>query len=136
MEIRITKQALKDIRTFLLKIKKKLKDIFNEVLAVTPYEGKRLLGDLEGNFSMRLNIRDRIVYSIDEEKKVVYVKRARTYMGVRYICQYYQKYPGNLTFFLFLTECSSTGRLFSRRLSFFGNVDRFQMFPQSAAFFV
>jgi len=80
-EVRITKQALKDIRTFSLKIKKKLKDIFNEVLAVTPYEGKRLLGDLEGNFSMRLNIRDRIVYSIDEEKKVVYVKRARTHYG-------------------------------------------------------
>lgn len=80
-EVRITKQALKDIRTFSPKIKKKLKDIFNEVLAVTPYEGKRLLGDLEGNFSMRLNIRDRIVYSIDEEKKVVYVKRARTHYG-------------------------------------------------------
>ena len=80
-ELRITKQALKDIRTFSPKMKKKLKDIFQEVLAVSPYEGKRLVGDLEGNFSLRLNIKDRIVYSIDEEKKIVYVKRARTHYG-------------------------------------------------------
>ena len=58
-----------------------LKDILTEVLDAAPYEGKRLLGDLEGNFSLRLNIKDRILYSIDEKKKVVYIKRARTHYG-------------------------------------------------------
>ena len=80
-EVRITKQALKDIETYSFKTKKKLKDIINQVLASTPYEGKKLLGKLEGNYSLRLNYRDRIVCSIDEENKVVYVKRARIHYG-------------------------------------------------------
>jgi mRNA-degrading endonuclease RelE of RelBE toxin-antitoxin system len=78
-DIRIAKRALKDIRTLSPKMKKKLKDLLTEVLAANPYEGKRLTGDLGGNFSLRLNVRDRIVYSIDEEHKTVYVKRARTH---------------------------------------------------------
>ena len=79
--VRIAKRALKDIRTLSPKMKKKLKDLLTEVLAVTPYEGKRLTGELEGNFSLRLTVRDRIVYSIDEERRIVYVKRARTHYG-------------------------------------------------------
>jgi len=80
-EIRITKQALKDIGELSPKMKKKLKDILTEVLALTPHEGKKLMGDLEGNYSLRLNIKDRIVYSIDEDHKTVYVKRAKTHYG-------------------------------------------------------
>jgi Txe/YoeB family toxin of toxin-antitoxin system len=78
-EVRITKEALKDIRTFSPKMKKKLRDILIEVLEVNPYEGKKLVGDLAGYFSLRLDFRDRIVYNIDEEKKIVFVKRARTH---------------------------------------------------------
>ena len=78
-QVRITKRALKDIRALSQKMKQKLKDLLTGVLAVNPYEGKRLTGDLEGNFSLRLFVRDRIVYSIDEELGVVYVKRARTH---------------------------------------------------------
>ena len=80
-EIRITKQALKDIGELSPKMKKKLKDILTEVLTFTPHEGKKLLRDLEGNYSLRLNIKDRIVYSIDEDHKTVYVKRAKTHYG-------------------------------------------------------
>ena len=80
-EIRITKQALKDIKALTEKQKIKLKDILTEVIAINPYEGKRLVGDLEGNFSIRLNLKDRIVYSVDEDKKVVYIKRANTHYG-------------------------------------------------------
>ncbi len=75
-EIRITKQALKDIRKLSPKMKNKLRSILSEVLSKTPYEGKQLVGDLEGNFSLRLNIYDRIVYSIEEDNKIVYIKRA------------------------------------------------------------
>ena len=78
-EIRITKQALKDIRKLSPKMKNKLRSILSEVLSKTPYEGKQLVGDLKGNFSLRLNIYDRIVYSIDEDNKIVYIKRAKTH---------------------------------------------------------
>ena len=80
-KISITKQALKDIRKSSPKTKKKLKAMLEEVLAKTPFEGKPLIGDLKGNYSLRLNIHDRIVYSIDEELKVVYIKRAKTHYG-------------------------------------------------------
>ena len=80
-EVRITKQALKDIRTLPPKLKKKLKSILLEVLSITPYEGKKLVGELAGNYSLRLTLHDRIVYSIDEDTKIVFVKRARTHYG-------------------------------------------------------
>ena len=80
-EIRITKKALKDIRELSPTMKKKLKDIFIEVLSVTPYEGKKLVGELEGNYSVRLSFKDRIVYSIDEKNRIVYIKRAKTHNG-------------------------------------------------------
>ena len=78
-EIKITKQAVKDIKTLTPKQKERLKNILTEILAVDPYQGKKLLGQLSGNYSYRLNIKDRIVYSISEKEKVVYIKRARTH---------------------------------------------------------
>ena len=80
-EIRITKQAVKDIRKLSPKMIRKLKSILTDVLLKTPYEGKKLVGDLKGNYSIRLNIYDRIVYSIDEENRIVFIKRTRTHYG-------------------------------------------------------
>ena len=80
-EIKVTKQALKDIRKLSPKMKNKLRSILTEVLSKTPYEGKQLVGDLKGNLSFRLNIYDRIVYSIDEDSKIVFIKRAKTHYG-------------------------------------------------------
>ncbi|MBA7530010.1 hypothetical protein ES705_22213 [subsurface metagenome] len=80
-EIRITKQAIRDIRKLSPKMIRKLKSILTDVLLKTPYEGKKLVGDLKGNYSIRLNIYDRIVYSIDEENRIVFIKRARTHYG-------------------------------------------------------
>ena len=80
-EIQFTRQAFKDIKGLTPKQKKKLQDILLEVVAESPREGKKLIGDLEGNYSLRLNLKDRIVYSIDEEKMIVYVKRTRTHYG-------------------------------------------------------
>ncbi len=79
--IRITRQARKDIDTLSPKLKSKLKAILTEVLAHNPYEGKKLIGDLAGSYSLRLTYKDRIVYSIDEAKKIVYIERARTHYG-------------------------------------------------------
>jgi mRNA-degrading endonuclease RelE of RelBE toxin-antitoxin system len=78
-EIRITKTALKDISQLSPKLKAKLKDILINVIAQNPYEGKKLLGELEGNYSIRLTHKDRIVYSINEERRIVYIKRTKTH---------------------------------------------------------
>ncbi len=79
--IRITRQGKKDIDSLSPKLRRKLRDILLEVLAENPYEGKKLIGDLAGSYSYRLTYRDRIVYSIDEENKIVYIERARTHYG-------------------------------------------------------
>jgi len=80
-EVRVTRQAKKDIDKLAPKQRAKLHDILLNVLALDPYAGKKLLGDLGGSYSLRLNFKDRIVYSIDEAGKLVYIERARTHYG-------------------------------------------------------
>ncbi|MBI5882192.1 MAG: type II toxin-antitoxin system RelE/ParE family toxin [Elusimicrobia bacterium] len=80
-DIRITKQAKKDIDTLTPKLRAKLRDILVHVIAVDPSEGKKLLGDLAGSYSYRLTYKDRIVYSVDERTNTVYIERARTHYG-------------------------------------------------------
>ncbi len=78
-DIKITKTAVKDINSLSPKLKKKLKEILVEVISENPYLGKKLVGDLSPHYSYRLNIKDRILYLIDEKKKIVYIKRAKTH---------------------------------------------------------
>lgn len=80
-EVRFTKEAVKDIDKLSPKLKKKVKDIATNHIAEEPYTGKKLIGDLSGFFSMRLSYKDRIVYSIDEESRTVFIHRARTHYG-------------------------------------------------------
>ncbi len=80
-EIRITRRAEKDIRKLTPQLQKKLYDILTEIVAKDPFQGKRLIGDLEGSYSLRLTFKDRIVYHIDRAKKIVYLERARTHYG-------------------------------------------------------
>lgn len=80
-EIRFTRQARRDVDRLPPKLRAKLRDILLEVLTHNPYEGKRLLGDLAGSFSYRLTYKDRIVYSLDEEHRIIYIERARTHYG-------------------------------------------------------
>lgn len=80
-EIRITRRAERDIKKLSPKLKAKLFDVLTEVIAKNPYEGKKLIGDLFGSYSYRLTYQDRIVYSIDQEKRIVYVERAATHYG-------------------------------------------------------
>jgi mRNA-degrading endonuclease RelE of RelBE toxin-antitoxin system len=72
-EIRFTKQAKKDVQLLDPKLRMKLRDILLEVIAKNPYEGKRLMGDLVGSYSYRLSYKDRIVYSLDERRRIVYI---------------------------------------------------------------
>ena len=78
-QIQITRPAAKDIATLTPKLKTKLRDILMNRIAVNPDDGKKLVGDLKGKYSVRLTLKDRIVYTIDEENSVVYILRARTH---------------------------------------------------------
>ncbi len=80
-EVRFTKQGKKDVERLPPKLKTKLREILVEVIAHNPYEGKKLLGDLAGSYSYRLTYKDRIVYSLDPELRIVYIERARTHYG-------------------------------------------------------
>ena len=79
--IQITYRAEKDIKQLTPKLKRKLCDILTEVIAGNPWQGKKLIGDLAGSYSYRLTYKDRIVYSIDTARKIVYVERAATHYG-------------------------------------------------------
>ena len=79
--IRFTRTAMKDVSKLSPKLRKKLREILIEVISRKPYEGKKLIGDLHGSYSYKLTFQDRIVYSIDEENKTIYIERAKTHYG-------------------------------------------------------
>ena len=79
--ILFTKEAAKDVAKLPPRLKDKLKIILLQQVAPNPRCGKRLVGDLTGFFSLRFSYRDRLVYSIDEKSRTVYVHRARTHYG-------------------------------------------------------
>ena len=74
-----TKEAGKDVKKLNPKLQKKLKEILTNNIANDPFSGKKLIGDLEGFYSVRLTHQDRIVYSIDQENHTVFIHRARTH---------------------------------------------------------
>ena len=79
--IRLTKQAAKDVQRLSPKLRQKLKDILRNRIAVDPYGGKPLVGELKGYYSVRLSFKDRVVYSIHDSELVVIVLRAKTHYG-------------------------------------------------------
>ncbi len=80
-EVRITRRAEKDIEKLTPKLKARLYDVLTQVIAQDPYQGKKLLGELGGSYSYRLTYQDRIIYSLDTKKRIVYVERAKTHYG-------------------------------------------------------
>lgn len=80
-EIHVTQQARKDFETLSPKLRRMLRDILVHLIAEDPYSGKRLRGDLAGSYSVRLSFKDRVLYSVDETRKIVYIERARTHYG-------------------------------------------------------
>lgn len=80
-KIKFTKQAQKDIAKLSPKLKKKLKDILLNKVALKPESGKPLLGQLKGYYSVRLSFQDRVVYRIEDDRCIVIVIRARTHYG-------------------------------------------------------
>jgi len=56
-----SKQARKDTDELTQKQKVKLQEILTNIIAINPYIGKSLKGDLEGLYSYRLNRKAKIV---------------------------------------------------------------------------
>ena len=79
--VRFTKEAAKDVKKLPPRLKEKLREILLSQIVVDPFSGKKLVGDLQGFYSVRLTYRDRVVYSIDSESRTVFVHRARTHYG-------------------------------------------------------
>ena len=84
-DIVYTKQAKKDAKK--LKhagLKNKAQAIINS-LSENPYKNpppfEKLVGDLSGAYSRRINIQHRLVYQVHESKKIVKVIRMWTHYG-------------------------------------------------------
>ena len=82
-ELVYTKQAQKDAKKLAssgLKSKAKyLLQVIEENPLQTPPPFERLVGDLSGAISRRINIQHRIVYQVYEEQKVIKVLRMWTH---------------------------------------------------------
>jgi len=78
-----TSQARKDAKKVVTSnLKKKAEELF-ELLREDPYRSpppfEKLVGDLSGAFSRRINIQNRLVYQVLEEEKVIKVIRMWTH---------------------------------------------------------
>jgi len=80
-KILLTKTAKKDVDSLSPKLREKLYTILTGKIAKNPYGGKKLIGDLAGSYSVRLTLKDRVIYSIDSKKKIIYIERAKTHYG-------------------------------------------------------
>ena len=80
-KVRFTHEAAKDVKKLSPRLRRKLREILTADVAVAPFSGKKLVGDLSGFYSVRLTHQDRVVYSVDAKARIIYVHRARTRYG-------------------------------------------------------
>lgn len=78
-----TNQAKKDAKKAASSgLKSKIEELF-EILIENPFEEyppyEKLIGNLEGAYSRRINIQHRLVYQVIEEEKIVKVLRMWTH---------------------------------------------------------
>lgn len=82
-QIVFTKQAQKDAKklssTGLRSKAEQLLDILRENPFQTPPPFEKLIGDLSGAYSRRINIQHRLVYQIIDDKKIVKIIRMWTH---------------------------------------------------------
>ena len=77
--IKFTKQAIKDLELIKFStLNKKAKNLI-EIIKKDPYQTpppyEKLVGDLKGLYSRRINIQHRLVYEVFENEKVIKVIR-------------------------------------------------------------
>jgi Txe/YoeB family toxin of toxin-antitoxin system len=78
-ELLYTKQAQKDAKKLSASGLKKKAEVLLEVIKENPYQNpppyEKLVGDLAGTYSRRINIQHRLVYQVYEEEHVIKVIR-------------------------------------------------------------
>ncbi|HCH22770.1 MAG TPA: Txe/YoeB family addiction module toxin [Oceanospirillaceae bacterium] len=82
-QIYYTKQAKKDAKKLASSgLKAKAKDLLT-IIASNPYQTpppyEKLVGDLEGAYSRRINIQHRLVYQVLEDKSAIKILRLWTH---------------------------------------------------------
>ena len=81
--IKYSKQAVRDSKKIEQSNLKQSVINLIEVLKVNPFQTpppyEKLIGDLTGKYSRRINIQHRLVYEVFEEKKIVRVLRMWTH---------------------------------------------------------
>ena len=82
-KVTYSKQALKDAKKLSsASLNKKAKELI-ELVKKNPFQKpppyKKLVGNLNGSFSRRINIKHRIVYEVIEDEKLVRVSRMWTH---------------------------------------------------------
>lgn len=73
--IEFTRNTLKDVKKLkAVHLEANVKDLL-QILKQNPYEPpyEKLSGNLKGYYSRRINIKHRLVYSIDEQTKIIKV---------------------------------------------------------------
>ena len=82
-ELRYTKQAQKDAKKISASGLKKKAQALLDVIKEDPYQNpppyEKLVGDLSGAYSRRINIQHRLVYQVYEEERVIKVIRLWTH---------------------------------------------------------
>ncbi|MEJ1297048.1 MAG: Txe/YoeB family addiction module toxin [Candidatus Sedimenticola sp. (ex Thyasira tokunagai)] len=80
-----TKQAQKDAKKLAASGLKKKAQTLLKLLEENPYQNpppyEKLVGDLSGAYSRRINIQHRIVYQVLEEEHIIKVLRLWTHYG-------------------------------------------------------
>ena len=82
-ELVYTRQALKDAKKLASAgLKSKAQELLS-ILSANPFQNpppyEKLIGDLSGTYSRRINIQHRLVYQILEEERVVKILRLWTH---------------------------------------------------------
>lgn len=80
-KVQFTKEAVKDFHKLAPKPQEKLKAIFQHSIVKDPHNSKSLVDDLAGFYSHRLTYKDRMVCSVEEHARVIFVHRTRTHNG-------------------------------------------------------
>jgi len=80
-QVILTKQAVKDAKKIAASGLKENAQKLIETLERNPYEPpyEKLIGNLQGYYSRRINIQHRLVYAIDEEKRIIKILKMWTH---------------------------------------------------------
>jgi len=82
-KVLLSKKALKDIKNLKAAGLSDKARLLIELLKINPYTTppsyEKLVGDLEGMYSRRINIQHRLVYTVNEQEHIVKVLRMWTH---------------------------------------------------------